>query len=133
MRERRERGEGMRREEFKKELEIRTRRFAVQILNALAKFPERRVLNVIVYQLAKSATSVGANYRETNRAESKDDFIHKLSIVVKEASETVYWLEICQETDALSPEERENVVPLLTEAKELYALFQSISRSVRHP
>lgn len=123
----------MRREEFKQELEVRTRRFAVQILNALASLPERRVLKVIVYQLAKSATSVGANYREANRAESKDDFVHKLGIVVKEASETVYWLEICQEVDALSPEEKEKVAPLLSEAKELYALFQSISRSVRHP
>ena len=121
----------MKREEFKQELEIRTRRFAVQILNALATLPECRVLNVIVYQLSKAATSVGANYREANRAESKDDFIHKLGIVVKEASETVYWLEICQEVDALSSGEKEKFKPLLIEAKELYALFQSISRSVR--
>jgi four helix bundle protein len=118
-------------ETFKKELEIRTRKFAVQTLNALARFPEIRVLRVVVYQLSKSATSVGANYREANRAESKDDFIHKLGIVVKESSETVYWLEICQEVDVLSSEEKSNVQPLLVEAKELYALFQSISRSVR--
>jgi len=118
-------------ETFKKELEIRTRKFAVQTLNALARFPEIRVLRVVVYQLSKSATSVGANYREANRAESKDDFIHKLGIVVKESSETVYWLEICQEVDVLSSEEKSNVQPLLVEAKELYALFHSISRSVR--
>ena len=123
----------MKREEFKQELEIRTRRFSVEILNALAVLPERRVLNVIVYQLSKSATSVGANYREANRAESKDDFIHKLGIVVKEGSETAYWLEICQEVDVLSAGEKERFKPLLVEAKELYALFQSISRSVRHP
>jgi len=122
----------MKREEFKQEIEIRTRRFAVQILNALATLPECRVLNVIVYQLSKAATSVGANYREANRAESKDDFIHKLGIVVKEASETVYWLEICQEVNALSSGEKEKFKPLLVEAKELYALFQSISRSVRN-
>lgn len=123
----------MNREEFKKELEGRTRRFSVQILNAVAMLPEHRVLNVIVYQLSKSATSVGANYREANRAESKDDLTHKLGIVVKEASETAYWLEICQEVDVLSPGEKEKFKPLLVEAKELYALFQSISRSVRHP
>ena len=122
----------MRREAFKRELEIRTRRFAVQILNALARLPERHVLNVIVYQLSKSATSIGANYREANRAESKDDFNHKLGIVVKESSETVYWLEICHEVDALSLEEKEVFKPLLVEANELYALFQSISRSVRN-
>ena len=122
----------MKREEFKKEMEMRTRRFAVNVLNVLGQMPEIRVLNVLVYQLSKSATSVGANYREANRAESKDDFIHKLGIVVKEANETVYWLEISQEVDALSSGEKEKFKPLLVEAQELYALFQSISRSVRN-
>lgn len=121
----------MKREAFKKELEVRTRRFAVQVLNALAQLPETRVFNVLVYQLSKAATSVGANYREANRAESKDDFIHKIGIVVKESNETVYWLEIIEEVEFLLPEQKHVFHPLLTEAQELYALFQSISRSVR--
>jgi len=123
----------MKREEFKKELEVRTRRFAVNILNALVQLPETRVFNVLVYQLSKSATSMGANYREANRAESKDDFIHKIGIVVKEASETVYWLEVIQEVEFLSPAQKNAFRPHLAEAQELYALFQSISRSARQP
>jgi len=113
----------MKREEFKKELEVRTRRFAVNVLNALVQLPETRVFNVLVYQLSKSATSVGANYREANRAESKDDFIHKIGIVVKEASETVYWLEVIQEVEFLSPAQKDEFRPHLSEAQELYALF----------
>lgn len=123
----------MKREEFKKELEVRTRHFSVQVLNSLSHLPEHRGLNVIVYQLSKSATSIGANYREANRAESKDDFVHKISIVVKEANETVYWLEIILEVEFLTSEEKKDFRPLLLEAQELYALFQSISRSARHP
>lgn len=124
-------GTEMKREEFKKELEVRTRRFAVKVLNALAQLPETRVFNVLVYQLSKSATSVGANYREANRAESKDDFIHKIGIVAKESNETVYWLEIIEEVEFLLPEQKHVFHLLLSEAQELYALFQSISRSAR--
>ena len=123
----------MKREDFKKELEVRTRRFAVNVLNALVQLPEIRVFNVLVYQLSKSATSVGANYREANRAESKDDFIHKIGIVVKEASETVYWLEVIQEVEFLTPTQKDVFRPHLAEAQELYALFQSVSRSARQP
>jgi four helix bundle protein len=47
-------------------------------------------------QLLKAGTSVGANYREANRAESKSDFIHKIGIAEKEASKTNYWLELCE-------------------------------------
>lgn len=53
---------------------------------------------IIFKQVLRSATSIGANYREANRAGSKNDFIHKIGIVEKEASETVYWLEIMEFT-----------------------------------
>ena len=76
--------------EFKKKLEQRTKRFAVQLIDFLYKLPRNRILSVLVHQVAKSGTSIGANYREANRAEFKKDFIHKVGIVEKEASETVY-------------------------------------------
>jgi len=63
--------------EFKEELEQRTKRFAVALVNWLDTLPERRTVNVLVYQLAKSGTAMGANYREANKAESKDDFLYK--------------------------------------------------------
>lgn len=49
--------------------------------------------------MIKSGTSIGANYREANRAESRPDFIHKTAIVEKEAAETQYWLELCHEAN----------------------------------
>ena len=122
----------MKPEEFKEQLEERTLNFAVDLLTALDELPARIVLKVIVYQLAKSGSSIGANYREANRAESKDDFVHKLGIVVKEANETVYWLSILIRLKGVSLEQREAFKPLKAEAKELYSLFQSIGRSVRN-
>ena len=119
-------------EEFKEQLEERTLNFAVDLLTALDELPARIILKVIVFQLAKSGSSIGANYREANRAESKDDFVHKLSIVIKEANETVYWLSILIRLKGVPQQQHESFKPLLVEAKELYSLFQSIGRSVRN-
>lgn len=74
----------------------------------------------------ESATSIGANYREANRAESKDDFIHKIALVEKEAGETQYWMELFNESEIGSPEER---AWLLQEATELLAIFTSIGKT----
>jgi len=117
--------------EFKLELEQRTKRFAINLLEWLNKLPDRRAINVGVYQLAKSGTSIGANYREANRAESKDDFSHKISIVEKEANETVFWFEVFLESRLLSSEQKDAGTLLHTEAVELLKLFSSISRSSR--
>src|SRR5205085_1183816 len=81
----------------KTDLEIRTKRFALNIIQFVATLPKNKVGDVITHQLVKAGTSVGANYREANRAESRNDFIHKIGIVEKEASETQYWLELCDE------------------------------------
>ena len=117
--------------EFKKELEQRTKRFAINLLEWLNTLPDRRVINVVVYQLAKSGTSIGANYREANKAESKDDFSHKISIVEKESNETVYWLEVLLESRLLSDAYSQEGEALLAESVELLKLFSSISRSAR--
>ena len=77
----------------KTDLEIRTKRFALNIIQFVATLPRNKVGDVITHQLVKSGTSVGANYREATRAESRNDFIHKIAIVEKESSETQYWLE----------------------------------------
>jgi four helix bundle protein len=67
----------------KAELEKRTKQFAFAATSPIGKIGD-----VIRYQLVKAGTSVGANYREANRAESRNDFIHKIGIVEKEASES---------------------------------------------
>ena len=124
-------GDGVTNAEFKKELEQRTKSFAVNLVNWLDTLPDRRVMNVLVYQLAKSGTSMGANYREANKAESKDDFSHKISIVEKESNETVFWFEVLLESRLLSTEQRDAGMLLHAEAVELLKLFSSICRSSR--
>ena len=122
----------MKNSEFKAELEQRTKRFAVELINFLYELPYNKVLAVIINQLTKSGTSVGANYREANRAESKKDFIHKIGIVEKEASETEYWMELLMESKLLTAEQRDELKTLAKESAELLALFSSISRSSRN-
>jgi four helix bundle protein len=112
----------------KQELERRTRQFAVEVIAFVNGFGSSAAGRVIGNQLLKSGTSIGANYREANRAVSRKDFVHKITIAEKEASETAYWLEICAET---SLGKGDVCRKLSTEAGELLAIFTSIGRSVR--
>jgi four helix bundle protein len=88
--------------EFAKQLEKRTREFAVRIIRLSSTLPNTPEAKVIRSQITKSGTSVGANYREANRARSKADFRNKIKICESEASETQYWLEIIVEVKWLS-------------------------------
>jgi four helix bundle protein len=110
------------------DLEKRTMQFALKIITFVATLPRNRVGDVVRYQLVKAGTSVGANYREVNRAESRKDFIHKLAIVQKEALESEYWLELCNAADLGDRTQR---VWLLQEAGELLAIFTSSARSAK--
>ena len=107
---------------FKRELEERTSDFAVAVFRRLDKLPQSASSRVIVFQLGKSASSVGANYREVNRAESLDDFIHKLGIVLKECSESLYWLDLLGK---LYPQESD-FLDLTKECDELVRIFQTV-------
>ena len=88
--------------EFAKQLEKRTREFAVRIIRLSSTLPNTPEARIIRSQMTKSGTSVGANYRETNRARSKADFKNKIKICESEASETQYWLEIIVKVKWLS-------------------------------
>lgn len=69
--------------------------FALEIIE-LTELLEEKKKYIIAKQLLKSGTSIGANTRESQHAESKADFVHKLKIAAKEANETEYWLLLCQ-------------------------------------
>jgi four helix bundle protein len=112
----------------KKELEKCTKQFALRIIAFAATLPFGKIGDVIRYQLVKAGTSVGANYREANRAESRNDFIHKIGIVEKEASESQYLLEICEEARFGDAVQRQW---LLQEAGELLATFTSSGRTAK--
>jgi four helix bundle protein len=113
---------------MKTELEGRTRDFAIAIVKFVRSFP-RTVDGIEVgRQLLRSACSIGANYREGNRAESKSDFIHKVGITEKEASETAYWLEICLGSQLGASDEARRQ---LKEAGELLAIITTIGRKAK--
>jgi len=112
----------------KLELEKRTKAFAIQVIRYIASLPRCKESDVLGYQLLRSGTSIGANYREANRAESRADFIHKIAIVEKEAAETQYWLELCRETKILN---REGLDELQQESSELLAIFTAIGKSTK--
>lgn len=112
--------------EFKIQLEKRTVAFSVAVLKMLRALPVGFDTRNIRDQVARSTTAVGANYREANRAESKSDFLHKISIVAKEASESEYWLILLNE---LYPNTA-GLHAALAEAGELTRIFDKIRRTM---
>ena len=112
----------------KVDLEKRTKTFALRVIRFVSSLPKNKVADVMGYQLLKSGTSIGANYREENRAESRNDFIHKIAIVEKEASETQYWLELFDESGIGDIENRSW---LMQESTELLAIFTSIGKTTK--
>jgi four helix bundle protein len=108
---------------FAKELEERTRQFSIRIIGLSSTLPNTPEGRAIRTQLTKAGTSVGANYREANRARSKADFKNKIAISETEASETQYWLEVIAGVGWKSWEE---IQPDYDECSELLAIFTSI-------
>ncbi|MVM32761.1 four helix bundle protein [Spirosoma sp. HMF4905] len=98
-------------------------RFAVRIIRLYQHLKETKKEYILSKQMLRSGTSVGANVREGNNAESKADFIHKLGIAQKETDETIYWLELLKETDYLNQTEFNSIYG---DADELLKLIRSI-------
>lgn len=98
----------------------RTRDFAKQIITLCRQLPDTRKGRLIGNQIFRSGTSVGSNYRSVCRARSKADFIAKLGIVLEEADETLYWLELLKENRILK---EEILLSLIKEADELVAIM----------
>src|SRR4051812_31452879 len=80
------------------ELQRRTKKFHIDVINFCSDFPRTPAGFEIAKQLIRSAGSVGANYRTSGRAKSDADFINKIRIIIEEADESKYWLEIISES-----------------------------------
>ena len=109
--------------QFARELEERTRKFAVRVIRLSTKLPNTPEGRAIRTQITKSGTSIGANYREANRARSKADFKNKIAICESESSETQYWLEVIREAEWLSLDQTREEYE---ECSEFLAIFTSI-------
>ena len=100
--------------------------FAVRIVNAYKYLVDKKREFVLSKQLLRSGTAIGAIVREAEQAESKADFIHKMSIALKEANETDYWLALLYETNYFTEQEYK---ALNVDAVELIKLLISIIKS----
>jgi four helix bundle protein len=110
------------------QLKLRTKQFALEIIRffkILNKTDECRILGK---QLLRSSTSVAANYRATCRARSKQEFYAKLCIVVEESDETLFWLELINESGII---QNSKIEFLKKEAEELLYIFSSSRKTAK--
>lgn len=111
------------------DLKTRTKGFALRIVKLFGHLKTTsEEARIIGRQLLRSGTSVAANHRAMCRARSKAEFIAKVGIVVEEADETVFWLEMLADGQLV---DRNRIEPLLSEARELLAIFAASQRTVR--
>ena len=102
--------------------------FAVRIVNLYKYLRDNKSEYVLSKQLLRSGTSIGANVREAERAQSKADFNAKMHIAMKEASETEYWLELLEKTDYLTATQAKSI---LTDCVELIKILVAITKTTQ--
>ena len=102
------------------EFQDKTKRLGLHVIRFVEILPQNYTSRVIVNQILRCTLSVGANYRAVCRAKSDKDFINKMKIVEEECDETIYWLEIIEESGLAKIEV---VTPLKREAKEILAMI----------
>ena len=110
------------------ELQERTRRFVLRIVKLFRSLPKTDEARILGKQVLRSGTSIGANYRAACRARSRAEFVAKLGIVLEEADETAFWLELMLDA-GIFPEEK--LKDIVHEAKELVAIFVASVRTAK--
>ena len=111
-----------------KDLQIRTKEFALRVIRLYCALPKSTEAQVLGKQVLRSGTSVGANYREANRARSRAEFIAKIGDCLKELDETDYWLELLAESSILP---NAKLADLRDECDQLLAIFTTISKKTK--
>ena len=114
----------------KRDLKERTKSFALRIIMMYSALPKTTVAQVLGKQVLRSGTSVGANYREANRARSKIEFVAKMGDCLKELDETAYWLELLLESGVVTSKQLSS---LMNETDQLTAIFVSIINKAKNP
>ena len=102
------------------EFQNKTKKLGLHVIRFVEILPQSYASRVIINQILRCALSVGANYRAVCRAKSDKDFINKMKIVEEECDETIYWLEIIEESELVKVE---CIAPLKKEAKEILAMI----------
>jgi len=110
------------------DLKIRTKDFALQIIQLYGKLPNNNIAQILGKQMLRSGTSVGANFREAVRARSKEEFIAKTNLSLQELEETEYWLELISESSQIKIPE---INTMIKETNELIAIFVTIIKNTK--
>lgn len=110
------------------ELRNRTKSFALRVIRMFDALPRTRASNVIANQILRSATGMAANYRASGRSRSKSEFIAKIGVVIEEADETVFWLEMLRDSGIIKPVKLDR---MLDEANQLLAIFTASRRTAK--
>ena len=105
-----------------KQLQDRTKAFAIRIIKTCARLPKDDATRTIARQFLRSGTSLAANYRSTCRARSAADFISKISVVAEEADETLFWFELLSQAELIT---LKSVERLMKECQELLKIFSA--------
>ncbi len=111
----------------RKDLKVRTRDFALRIIRLHSSLPRTTVAQVIGSQVLRSGMSVGANYREGMRARSHAEYATKLNLSLMELEETLYWLELLEESVIKNRE----VAQLKAESGELSSIFVTLIKRAK--
>ncbi|MEI8272173.1 MAG: four helix bundle protein [Paludibacter sp.] len=107
-------------------IKFKSYQFAIRIVKAYKFLSNEQKEFVLSKQMLRSGTAIGALFREAEHAESKADFIHKLSIALKEANETEYWLMLLHDTDYL---DKKSFQSIIIDCRELIKILVSIIKS----
>jgi four helix bundle protein len=110
------------------ELRDRTKRFALRVLKLCDSLPKTDAARTISRQLLRSGTSVAANYRAVERARSRAEFVAKLGVVIEEADEALFWLELLVDSGIMS---EPRLHELITETNELLSVFVASQKTAR--
>jgi four helix bundle protein len=106
----------------------RTKQIGLEVIKLVDELPSKTSTWEISKQIIRCSTSIGANYRSSCRAKSAPDFINKLKIVEEEADETLYWLEIIQDSGLISPE---RINPIRKETDEIISIIVASLKILR--
>jgi four helix bundle protein len=112
------------------DLKQRSKKNALAVIKLAEKLPNNRVGWTFTDQIIRSSTSVAANYRAACRAKSDKDFISKMETVVEEADETLFWLEMIDESEILN--EKEAIIYITKETNELLSIFIASVKTVKN-
>lgn len=113
---------------FGEQFKLRTKTFSLRVIKLFQALPKTVDAQTLGKQLLRSATSVAANYRAACRARSKAEFVAKVGIALEEADESLFWLELLEESDIMPANKLAN---LKQEADELTAMLTTIRKSAR--